>query len=175
MSINKGDFMHNVGNVVEVVVEIPMGSDPVKYEVDAISGEIYLDRFLDTAMYYPCNYGFVPDTLADDGDPIDVLVMSPYPLLPGCKARCRIIGMLDMLDEEGTDHKLFAVPIDRTYNDWHDVEDIPTRLKNQIKHFFQHYKDLEPDKWTQVTGWKDADTAREALKNAIKKPTVLIN
>jgi len=150
--------------IIKVKIEIPMASDPVKYEVDQETGDIYLDRFLDTAMYYPANYGFMPDTLAPDGDPLDVLVLSPYPLLAGCIARCRVIGVLRMVDEEGEDHKILTVPIGDYYADYNDLEDIPRRLLSCIRHFFEHYKDLDHDKWVNVIGWEDGDSARKVIK-----------
>ena len=150
--------------IIKVKIEIPMASDPVKYEVDQETGDIYLDRFIDTAMYYPANYGFMPDTLAPDGDPLDVLVLSPYPLLSGCVARCRVIGVLRMVDEEGEDHKILTVPIGDYYADYNDLEDIPRRLLSCIRHFFEHYKDLDRDKWVNVIGWEDGDSARKVIK-----------
>jgi inorganic pyrophosphatase len=155
--------------MINVTIEIPMESNPVKYEVDDITGELYLDRFLDTAMHYPCNYGFIPATKAEDGDPVDVLVLSPYPLLSGCIARCKVLGVLEMEDEEGTDNKILAVPIDRLYEDWNDIEDVPKRTLNQILHFFEHYKDLEPHRWAKVYGWKCATKAREIIERSCIK------
>jgi len=156
-------------NIIEVTIEVPMASDPIKYEVDDATGKLYLDRFLDTAMYYPCNYGFIPHTLAGDGDPIDVMVISPYPLLSGCIARCRAIGVLKMFDEEGQDHKILAVPDDAMYVGWNDLEDVPDRLLSQLRHFFDHYKDLDPYRWVTVLGWEDSKSAHETLDEAISK------
>jgi inorganic pyrophosphatase len=150
--------------IIKVKIEIPMASDPIKYEVDQETGDICLDRFLDTAMYYPANYGFMPDTLAPDGDPLDVLVISPYPLLSGCVARCRVIGVLRMVDEEGEDHKILTVPIGDYYDDYTDLENVPRRLLSCIRHFFEHYKDLDRDKWVNVIGWEDGDSARKVIK-----------
>jgi inorganic pyrophosphatase len=152
--------------MINVTIEIPMESNPVKYEVDDMTGELYLDRFLDTAMHYPCNYGFIPATLAEDGDPVDVLVLSPYPLLSGCIARCKVLGVLEMEDEEGTDNKILAVPVDRLYEDWNDIEDVPQRTLNQIRHFFEHYKDLDPGRWANVHGWKCATKARNIIEKS---------
>jgi len=152
--------------MINVTIEIPMESNPVKYEVDDMTGELYLDRFLDTAMHYPCNYGFIPATLAEDGDPVDVLVLSPYPLLSGCIARCKVLGVLEMEDEEGTDNKILAVPVDRLYEDWNDIEDVPQRTLNQIRHFFEHYKDLDPGRWASVHGWKCATKARNIIEKS---------
>ena len=157
-----------MGNEIEVTIEIPMASDPVKYEVDDVTGQLYLDRFLDTAMYYPTNYGFIPATLAPDGDPIDVLVISPHPLLSGCIARCRPIGVLRMYDEDGEDNKILAVPNDPLYKDYADIEDAPPRLLNQIRHFFEHYKDLDENKWVDVIGWECASKARKIIKQYSK-------
>jgi inorganic pyrophosphatase len=150
--------------IIKVKIEIPMASDPIKYEVDQETGDICLDRFLDTAMYYPTNYGFMPDTLAPDGDPLDVLVISPYPLISGCIAKCRVIGVLRMVDEEGEDHKILTVPIGDYYADYADLENVPRRLLSCIRHFFEHYKDLDRDKWVNVIGWEDADSARKVIK-----------
>tara|TARA_B110000503_G_C6987802_1_gene346002 strand:- start:25 stop:531 length:507 start_codon:yes stop_codon:yes gene_type:complete len=159
---------------IEVMIEIPMGSDPVKYEVYTKTGQIYLDRFLDTAMFYPTNYGFIPNTMSSDGDPIDVCVVSPYPLIHGCIARCRVLGMLDMTDQNGHDPKLIAVPMDRLYADWLDIGDVPTILKNQIKHFFTHYKDLEIEGWTEVGEWRTSLQARLYISESEQKEQNLL-
>jgi inorganic pyrophosphatase len=163
-----------------VIIEIPMNADPIKYEVDKESGALFVDRFMTTAMHYPCNYGYVPRTLADDGDPVDVLVITPFPLLPGVVVRCRTIGMLKMTDEAGGDAKLLAVPVDKIlpiYTHWQKPEDMnPWRLE-QIQHFFEHYKDLEKGKWVKVDGWAGPDEAKaeilsgiEAFNKAASKP-----
>jgi len=150
-----------------VIIEIPMNADPIKYEVDEESGALFVDRFMGTAMHYPCNYGYIPKTLADDGDPVDVLVITPVPLIPGVVVTCRPIGVLKMDDEAGGDNKLLAVPIDKIlsiYTQWQKPEDLnPMRLKT-IQHFFEHYKDLEPGKWVKVQGWEGPQSAREARK-----------
>ena len=153
-----------------VIIEIPMNADPVKYEVDKESGALFVDRFMSTAMHYPCNYGYIPQTLSDDGDPVDVLVITPFPLFPGVVVPCRPIGILKMEDEAGGDAKLLAVPIDKIlpiYTHWQKPEDMnPLRLKT-IQHFFEHYKDLEPGKWVKVTGWEGPEAAKEEVRNGI--------
>jgi inorganic pyrophosphatase len=151
-----------------VIIEIPMNADPIKYEVDKESGAIFVDRFMGTAMHYPCNYGYINKTIAGDGDPVDVLVITPFPLIPGVVVSCRAIGVLMMEDEGGQDAKLLAVPEDKIlpiYTHWQKPEDInPLRL-NQIQHFFEHYKDLEPGKWVKVKGWGGvADAHKEILE-----------
>ncbi len=149
-----------------VIIEIPMNADPIKYEVDHESGALFVDRFMSTAMHYPCNYGYIPNTLSDDGDPVDVLVITPVPLIPGVVVTCRAIGMMKMEDEAGGDNKLLAVPIDRVlsiYSQWRKPEDLnPLRIKT-IQHFFEHYKDLEPGKWVKVLGWVGAEAAHEEI------------
>lgn len=146
-----------------VIIEIPMNGDPIKYEVDEDSGALFVDRFMGTAMHYPCNYGYIPQTLAADGDPVDVLVITPVPLIPGVVVTCRPLGMLKMTDEAGGDNKLLAVPTDKIlpiYSQWRKVEDLnPARLK-AIQHFFEHYKDLDAGKWVKVDGWEGPDSAR---------------
>ena len=155
---------------VNVVIEIPQGGLPVKYEMDKASGALFVDRFLHTAMYYPGNYGFIPHTLADDGDPLDVLVVTPYPVAPGSVIRCRPVGVLNMTDEAGGDAKLIAVPHDKLtqlYKDVKEYTDLPPLLIEQIKHFFENYKDLEKGKWVKVEGWEGADAARAAITKAV--------
>jgi inorganic pyrophosphatase len=146
-----------------VIIEIPMNADPIKYEVDEDTGAIFVDRFMATSMHYPCNYGYIPQTLADDGDPVDVLVMTPVPLIPGVVVTCRPLGVLKMEDEAGGDNKLIAVPIDKIlsiYSGWKKPEDLnPLRLKT-IQHFFEHYKDLEEGKWVKVVGWEGPESAK---------------
>ncbi len=155
---------------IYVVIEIPQGSG-IKYEVDKESGILFVDRFLFTAMYYPFNYGFIPSTLAEDGDPIDVLVISREPVAPGSVMRCRPIGMLEMRDEEGIDTKLIAVPhskLDPSYESIKTVDNLPSIVKEKIKHFFEHYKELEPGKWVKVENWKGLQSAIEEIKKGIK-------
>ncbi|MBN8750509.1 Inorganic pyrophosphatase [Xylophilus ampelinus] len=153
-----------------VVIEIPMNSDPIKYEVDKESGAIFVDRFMTTAMYYPTNYGYVPQTLSGDGDPVDVLVVTPYPLHPGVVVTCRALGILKMEDEAGVDGKVLAVPTDKIlpiYSHWKKVDDVnPMRLK-AISHFFEHYKDLEAGKWVKVLGWDGVDAAHKEIADGI--------
>src|SRR5664280_2103530 len=143
-----------------VIIEIPMNADPIKYEVDKVSG----------AMHYPCNYGYVPQTLSDDGDPVDVLVITPFALSPGVVVTCRPIGMLRMEDEAGGDAKLLAVPIDKIlpiYRHWQKPEDMNELRLKQIQHFFEHYKDLEPGKWVKTMGWDGPDAARQEIRAGI--------
>ena len=155
-----------------VIIEIPMNADPVKYEVDKESGALFVDRFLTTSMHYPCNYGYIPQTLSDDGDPCDVLVLSPVPLITGVVVRCRPIGMLKMDDEAGGDAKILAVPIDKLSSLYRDIKsprDLPQVTTQQIAHFFEHYKDLEPGKWVKVVGWGNAAEAEQMILDAIAR------
>jgi inorganic pyrophosphatase len=155
-----------------VVIEIPMHGDPIKYEVDKETGAVFVDRFMSTAMRYPCNYGYIPRTLSDDGDPCDVLVLSPVPLITGVVVRCRPIGMLKMEDEAGGDAKILAVPVDKLSSLYRSIEapqDLPDIQLAQIAHFFAHYKDLEPGKWVKLAGWGDAAEARGLIVEAIER------
>lgn len=155
-----------------VVIEIPSHSNPVKYEVDKKSGMVAVDRFLTTSMFYPCDYGFIPHSLAEDGDPADVLVVCPFPLFPGVSVRCRPIGLLRMTDESGKDAKILAVPVPKLtplYNHVHKVEDLGTELLLSIEHFFKHYKDLEQGKWVKVDGWEDAEAARAEIMKSVER------
>ena len=157
---------------INVIIEVPMGSEPIKYEMDKESGALFVDRFLHTAMNYPCNYGFIPHTLSGDGDPADVLVVGRRPLMPGCVIAARPIGVLLMEDEGGQDEKILAVPHSRLhpfFNDVQSYKDLPPILIQQIAHFFEHYKDLESNKWVKVIGWKDADEAAKLVSEAIEK------
>ncbi|MCF6157169.1 MAG: inorganic diphosphatase [wastewater metagenome] len=157
---------------VNVIIEIPLGSEPVKYELDLESGALFVDRFLYTAMFYPCNYGFIPHTLAEDGDPIDALVISPVRIIPEAVIRCRPIGLLAMRDEEGRDEKILAVPINSLapfYKDVSSYKEIPEILLNQITHFFRHYKELEPGKWVELEGWHGTDKAMNYINEAIER------
>jgi inorganic pyrophosphatase len=153
-----------------VIIEIPMNANPIKYEVDKESGAMFVDRFMSTAMHYPCNYGYIPQTLADDGDPVDVLVITPFPLAASVVVKCRPLGVLMMDDEAGGDAKLLAVPIDKIlsiYSHWKKPEDLnPLRLKT-IQHFFEHYKDLEEGKWVKVKGWEGPATAINEVRQGI--------
>ena len=151
---------------IYVVIEIPANADPIKYEVDKESGALFVDRFMSTAMFYPCNYGYINHTLSLDGDPVDVLVPTPYPLQPGSVIRCRPVGVLKMTDESGEDAKLVAVPhtkLSKEYDHIKDVNDLPELLKAQIAHFFEHYKDLEKGKWVKVEGWENAEAAKAEI------------
>lgn len=151
---------------VNVVIEIPSNSYPVKYEVDKESGMIMVDRYLGTSMFYPCEYGFIPHTLSEDGDPVDVLVVSPYSLQPRSVVRCRPIGMLRMTDESGKDAKILAVPVAKLtprYDHVQKPEDLGKDLLNAIEHFFKHYKDLEAGKWVKIDGWENVDSARKEI------------
>ena len=153
-----------------VIIEIPMNADPIKYEVDHESGALFVDRFMSTAMHYPCNYGYIPNTLAGDGDPLDVLVHTPHNVISGTVIRCRPIGILKMSDEAGEDAKLVAVPVSKLtprYDDVHEVTDLPKLLQAQICHFFEHYKDLEEGKWVKVEGWGNAAEAKEEIIKSI--------
>ena len=160
----------NAPEEFNVVIEIPMNADPIKYEVDKETSAIFVDRFMSTAMHYPTNYGYIPQTIAGDGDPVDVLVITPVPLLPGVVVTCRVLGMLKMEDEAGDDAKLLAVPVDKVlslYSQWKKPEDLnPARLK-VIAHFFEHYKDLEKGKWVKLDGWGDAAEAKQLILESI--------
>jgi inorganic pyrophosphatase len=154
-----------------VIIEIPMHADPVKYEMDKDTGAMFVDRFLSTAMRYPCNYGYIPHTVSGDGDPVDVLVMAPHPLVPGSVVRCRPVGMLKMRDEAGADTKLLAVPVDKLsplYRHVKTARDLPPLQLAQIAHFFEHYKDLEPGKWVKLAGWLGPEAARKEILDGIK-------
>ncbi|MCH9746226.1 MAG: inorganic diphosphatase [Proteobacteria bacterium] len=159
----------NLPDEVNVIIEIPANSSPVKYEIDKETGAMFVDRFISTPMFYPCNYGFVPETLADDGDPADVLVITPYPLIHDSVITARPIGVLRMTDEAGKDSKILAVPTDKlckSYNNIKGIEDVGTTLKDQIEHFFRYYKDLDAGKWVEIDGWGDADEAKAELQES---------
>ena len=172
MSLDNVTPGKNIPEQFNVIIEIPMNADPIKYEVDKESGAIFVDRFMGTSMHYPCNYGYVPKTISDDGDPVDVLVVTPFPLIPGVVVSCRAIGILLMEDEAGGDAKILAVPEDKIlsiYTHWQKPEDMnPLRL-NQIKHFFEHYKDLEPGKWVKVNGWEGPLSAHQEILSGIER------
>ena len=180
MSLNLVSSGRNLPDDFNVVIEIPAHGEPIKYEVDKESGAMFVDRFMSTAMHYPCNYGYIPHTLSEDGDPVDVLVITPIPLITGVVVRCRPIGMLKMSDEGGEDAKLLAVPVDKLcslYSQISRPEDVQPWLLEQISHFFEHYKDLEKGKWVKVDGWVGVDDARaeilagvERYRNAADKP-----
>ena len=170
MALDKVTPGKNAPQEFNVIIEIPMNADPVKYEVDKESGAIFVDRFMSTAMHYPTNYGYVPQTLSGDGDPVDVLVITPVPLIPGVVVTCRVIGILKMLDEAGEDGKVLAVPTDKKcslYTHWKKPEDMnPLRLKT-ISHFFEHYKDLEEGKWVKIGGWEGPEAAQKEISDGI--------
>jgi inorganic pyrophosphatase len=172
MSLDNVTAGKNLPEHFNVIIEIPMNADPIKYEVDKESGAIFVDRFMGTAMHYPCNYGYVPKTISDDGDPVDVLVITPFPLIPGVVVSCRAIGILLMEDEAGGDAKILAVPENKIlsiYTHWQKPEDMnPLRL-NQIKHFFEHYKDLEPGKWVKTRGWEGPKSAHQEILQGIER------
>lgn len=170
MSINDIPAGKNIPDEINVIIEIPANSDPVKYEVDKDTGALMVDRFMATAMFYPCNYGYIPNTLSEDGDPLDVLVPTPYPLINGAVIKCRPVGVLKMEDESGIDAKLIAVPVDKLsviYREVQQETDLPALLLQQIEHFFEHYKDLEKGKWVKVQGWADAAEAKAEIVKSV--------
>jgi len=172
MNLDRVDSGRDLANDLNVIIEIPMNADPIKYEIDKATGALFVDRFVSTAMHYPCNYGYVPNTLADDGDPVDVLVITPFALMPGVVVRCRPIGLLKMTDEAGGDTKLLAVPIDKLtpiYRAIQTTRDLPEVTLSQITHFFAHYKDLEPSKWVKVEGWGSPEEAKKEIQDGVKR------
>ncbi|AWL10769.1 Inorganic diphosphatase [Saliniradius amylolyticus] len=172
MSLNNVPAGDKLPEEVNVIIEIPAHADPVKYEVDKDSGALFVDRFMATCMHYPTNYGYVPHTLSEDGDPVDVLVPTPFPLLPGSVIACRPVGVLKMTDESGTDAKVLAVPKDKlstVYRGIKDINDLSELLRHQIEHFFEHYKDLEPNKWVKIDGWADAAAAKKEIESSVKR------
>jgi inorganic pyrophosphatase len=157
---------------LNVIIEVPTGGEPVKYEFDKESGALFVDRILHTPMRYPANYGFVPHTLSPDGDPLDALVISRSPFIPGCVVRARPIGVLNLEDEHGGDEKLVCVPIDTTfpyYSDVAETKDLPSIIFAQIEHFFTHYKDLEKEKWVRIGNWGDAAEAKRIILESIER------
>ncbi len=174
MSLDRVPAGSNLPDEFNVVVEIPMNSDPVKYEVDKESGAVFVDRFMLTAMHYPCNYGYIPQTIADDGDPVDVLVLAPFPIQVGAVIRCRSIGVLMMDDEGGGDAKVLAVPVDKLYPPYRSIkspEDLPQEELARIQHFFEHYKDLEKGKWVKVKGWEGQEAALKEIRDGAERYT----
>lgn len=172
MSLERVSAGRQVPDEVNVIIEIPMNAEPVKYEVDKESGAIFVDRVLTTPMRYPCNYGYIPRTLSGDGDPADVLVVIPLPLIPGSVIRVRPIGMLSMEDEAGEDTKLIAVPIDKTYSAYAHIrklEDVVESTRERIRHFFEHYKDLEKGKWVKVRGWEGVEAAKREILASVER------
>lgn len=169
MSYNKIPAGRSLPDDIYVVIEIPANHAPIKYEVDKDMDCLLVDRFMATPMFYPANYGYIPQTLGKDGDPLDVLVITPYPVEPGSVIRCRAVGVLNMTDESGEDAKLVAVPhqkLTRIYDQVQDINDVPELLRQQIQHFFENYKDLEPGKWVKVDNWGNAAEARQAILDA---------
>jgi inorganic pyrophosphatase len=172
MDISKISAGKDLPNQINVIIEVPMNSDPVKYEMDKDSGAIFVDRFMATPMYYPCNYGFIPNTLSDDGDPADVLVVSDYPIVPGGVIAAKPVGVLIMEDEKGMDEKIIAVPakkLNSIYENIEDYQELPESLINKIKHFFERYKELEKGKWVKVKGFEGADKAKELILEAYQR------
>lgn len=172
MGLNLVSSGRDVPNDINAIIEIPMNSEAVKYEVDKTSGAVFVDRVLSTAMRYPVNYGYVPHTLCGDGDPVDVLVMMPVPLIPGSVVRCRPVGMLKMRDEAGEDYKIIAVPVNKVtelYANIDSVRQLPQILLDQIAHFFAHYKDLEKGKWVQIEGWLGAEEAKREILASVER------
>lgn len=167
MSLDRVPAGTKLPHEFNVVVEIPMNADPVKYEVDKDSGAVFVDRFMLTAMHYPANYGYIPQTISDDGDPVDVLVVAPFPIQVGAVIRCRAIGVLQMEDEAGGDAKLLALPVDKLYPPYRNIktsQDLPEEDLARIQHFFEHYKDLEKGKWVKVKGWEGIEAAHAEIQ-----------
>ena len=170
MNFDKVAVGKSVPDQVNVIIEIPMGGEPIKYEVDKESGALFVDRVLSTSMRYPCNYGYIPHTLCGDGDPADVLVYMHGPLIPGSVVNCRPIGVLKMTDESGEDAKIVAVPVSKISKEFdhiQDITDIPEIKRKQISHFFERYKDLEEGKWVKLEGWEGVDAARKEIEDAV--------
>lgn len=171
MNISKISVGENPPWDVNVIIEVPAGTEPVKYELDKESGALFVDRIMHTSMRYPCNYGFIPHTLADDGDPVDVILANHTPIMPGAVVRCRPLGVLVMEDEAGMDEKLLMVPVDKLHPFHREVqsyEELPNIFLDQISHFFEHYKDLEAGKWVKIKGWESAEKAAALIEEGIK-------
>jgi inorganic pyrophosphatase len=172
MDLSKITAGRNPPTDIHAVIEIPVGGVPVKYELDKASGTLFVDRFLHTAMFYPGNYGFIPHTLSEDGDPLDILVIAPVPVVPGAVIRCRPVGALVMKDQAGPDEKVLAVPVDDLHPFYTGIcsyGDLPIILRQQVAHFFQHYKDLEKGKWTEIGDWVDVANAERLIVEAIAR------
>lgn len=172
MNMNEISAGNDLPSDINVIIEIPAFADPIKYEVDKASGALNVDRFVSTSMRYPCNYGFIPHTLAEDGDPVDVLVITPFPLVSGCVIRCRPIGILRMKDESGYDVKVLAVPVKKLtplYDKITTYQDLPELTISQITHFFEHYKDLEPGKWVKLEGWDSIEVAHQEIMKGVER------
>ena len=171
MILDRVSSGENPPSEVNVIIEIPALSDPVKYEVDKDTGAMFVDRFMGTAMHYPCNYGYIPHTLSPDGDPCDVLVVTPVPLIPGSVVQCRPVGVLKMTDESGDDAKVLALPIDKLCKSYRNISnhrEMQPDLLGKISHFFEHYKDLDEGKWVRVEGWGDIDQAKQEIMDSLK-------
>ena len=171
MSLNNVPAGDNIPHEFNVIIEIASHSDPVKYEVDKDTGALFVDRFMGSPMFYPCNYGYIPNTLSEDGDPLDVLVRTPHRVNIGSVIRCRPLGVLNMEDESGIDEKLLALPVNSIVPYWDHVkswEDVPDVLIKQIEHFFDHYKDLEKGKWVKLNGWGDVDAAYKVVLDSVR-------
>lgn len=172
MSLSDVPAGKNMPEEVNVIIEIPANADPIKYEVDKDTGALFVDRFMATPMFYPCNYGYVNDTLSLDGDPVDVLVPTPYPLQPASVIKCRPIGVLKMSDESGEDAKVVAVPVSKLtkmYDHVQDIGDLDELLKAQITHFFERYKELEKGKWVKVEGWEGVEAAKQEIQSSFDR------
>ena len=172
MDITKISPGKDLPHQINVIIEVPMNSDPVKYEMDKDSGAIFVDRFLATPMYYPCNYGFIPGTLSEDGDPADVLVISDYPVVPGAVIAAKPVGVLIMEDEKGMDEKILAVPAKKLNSQYESIEnytELSPSLLEKITHFFERYKDLEKGKWVKVKGFEGADKAKQLIEEAFAR------
>ena len=171
MSLQQVPAGRNLPEEINVIIEVPMNSPAIKYEIDKESGAIFVDRMLKTAMYYPCNYGYMPHSLCGDGDPLDVLVVLPLPLVPGTVIHCRPVGVLQMKDESGEDSKIIAVPVTEVTGIYRDVvsfEDLDQLLLDQIEHFFEHYKDLEHNKWVRTGDWEGVEVALKEIMDAVE-------
>lgn len=171
MDISKITTGENPPFDVNAIIEVPLGGEPIKYEIHKPSGAMYVDRYLYTSMRYPCNYGFLPHTLSQDGDPTDILVIGNRPVMPGCILRARPIGVLMMEDEAGMDEKIVAVPhqsLTMYYDQIQSYKDIPQVMQDRIPHFFEHYKDLEPNKWVKILGWESKEKAAELIMAGIE-------
>ncbi|MEN9848086.1 MAG: hypothetical protein RL368_826 [Pseudomonadota bacterium] len=172
MALNNVSSGKNLPDDINVIIEIPAHGDPVKYEVDKESGALFVDRFMNTAMHYPCNYGYVPHTLSEDGDPVDVLVITSVPVISGAVIRCHPIGVLRMTDEAGVDAKVLAVPNEKLsalYGKIQSKDELPPIMLQQIAHFFEHYKDLDSNKWVKVDGWDDAEAAKKEILDGVAR------
>ena len=172
MNLDRVGPGNNPPEEINVIIEIPIHGEPVKYELDKETGALFVDRYLNTSMVYPCNYGYIPRTLALDGDPVDVLVATPMPIIHGAVMRCNPIGMLEMTDEAGDDSKVLAIPIykvSKFHRNIGSFEDLQPALLDQITHFFEHYKDLEPNKWVKIHGWRNAEEAKQEISLSLER------